>query len=231
MMHRLLGAASVLALLSGCSGLVDSSSSDSAQNALSKPSSGSTAEANRGGGEHASEMAGCLGAFATCVRNGGGEIECIEALRACGPRPGDHPRPPNDACEDGPRPPGEPPPPPREPWPAPDGGEGDLPPPPPGDYEGDRPPFPPGDYEDDFPPPPPGDHEGDRPPPPPGPPCLELLIACANGTDAIEICVERALGCFADVYSAPPPPPPPMPPHEGEGEGEEPPRPPEDGMR
>jgi hypothetical protein len=185
-MHRLLGAACVLALLSGCGGATESS--DSSQNALSTPSSESTDGAKSGGGERGEQMAACLGGFATCVRNGGDERQCFDVLRACGPRPGDAPRPAEgEPCEDGPRPPGEPPPPPPPPR-EPDGyGEG---------YgEGDRPP-----------PPPPGEYYGDAPPPPP---CMELLIACAQGTDAIEICVERALGCFAEMGPPPPPPPPP----------------------
>jgi hypothetical protein len=178
-MHRLLGAASVLALLSGCNGAVESSESDTSKNALSNPSD--STEAASGGRASGAGIEACLGAFASCVRNGGDERQCFDTLRACAPPPGDRPSPGGEPCEDGPRPPGEPPP----------------PPPPPGDF---------------------GEYDGERLPPPPPPPCMELLIACAKGTDALEICVERAVGCFEAARSAPPPPP---------SDGDEAPRPPE----
>lgn len=185
MMRRLLGAASVLALLSACGGAAEST--DTSQNALGSkdPSSNTT----RGDGRQ--EVGDCLGAFGSCIRGGGGREECLGTLRTCAPAPPPPRHPGEEPCPDGPRPP-----------------EGDAPPPPPPPYpdpEGDRPPFPDGDY----PPPPDGEHA--IPPcldllincarrPIPIETCVEHTLLCFAGAPAED--------------REPPPPPPPAYPGE-----------------
>lgn len=165
-MRRLLGAASALALLSGCGGAVDSSSSDTSQALSSADTSTDANASSEDAAARKAEVEACLTTFAECVRNGSDAETCHSGLRSCMPPPPGRPHGDGDCDHDGPRPPD---------------GEGDRPPSPPPDGEGDA----------DGPRPPEGD--GDRPPPPP---CLGQLEECARGTDAIETCVTQASTCL-----------------------------------
>ena len=188
-MHRLMGAASVLALLSGCGGAVDSTSSDTASNALSSTESSSSTSA-----PDAANVEACLTDYANCVRAGSADDSCHEGLRGCLPRPPPPPGARGDGAGDG---------------------DCDRPPPPNGAPDGDAPPPPPppprdGDGSGEGGPRPP-EGDADRPPPPP-PPCIGDLDACARGTEAIETCVDAAVGCFGELPPPPPPGAPPPPP-------------------
>lgn len=133
MMHRLLGAAAVLALLSGCGGAVDGASSDTASNALSSTESSSSSTPTP---PDAANVEACLTDYANCVRGGSADETCHEGLRGCLPRP-----PRGDGAG-----PGAPPPPPGAPK-----GDGDCDHPPPPDGDAPRPP----EGDADRPPPPP----------------------------------------------------------------------------
>lgn len=128
MMHRLLGAASVLALLSGCGGAVDSTSSDTSSNALSSTESSTSSSS----APDAANVEACLADYANCVRAGSADETCHEGLRSCLPRPPGAPR--GDGAGGGDCDRDRPPPP---------DGDGDAPPPPPPEGDADRPPPPP----------------------------------------------------------------------------------------